>query len=29
MENLVENYIKKAGFTKGKNYFKEMYLSDI
>ena len=29
MENLVENYIVKAGFIKGKNYFKEMYLKDI
>ena len=29
MENLVERYIQKAGFRKGKNYFKEMYLSDI
>lgn len=29
MENLVENYIEKAGFVKGKNYFKEMYLKDI
>ena len=29
MENLVENYIEKAGFIKGKNYFKEMYLKDI
>lgn len=29
MENLVENYIKKAGFIKGKNYFKEMYISEI
>lgn len=29
MENLVESYIKKAGYEKGLNYFKEMYLSDI
>ena len=29
MEDLVENYIVKAGFVKGKNYFKEMYLKDI
>jgi type II restriction enzyme len=29
MENLVERYIQKAGFRKGENYFKEMYLSDI
>lgn len=29
MENLVESYIKKAGYKKGLNYFKEMYLSDI
>ena len=29
MEDLVENYIAKAGFVKGKNYFKEMYLKDI
>ena len=29
MENLVESYIKKAGYEKGINYFKEMYLSDI
>lgn len=29
MENLVESYIKKAGFIKGENYFKEMYISDI
>ena len=25
MECLVESYIKKAGFIKNKNYFKEMY----
>lgn len=29
MENLVESYIKKAGFIKDKTYFKEMYLKDI
>ena len=29
MENLVEEYIQKAGFIKGKNYFKEMYISEI
>lgn len=29
MENLVELYIRKAGFVKDKNYFKEMYVSDI
>lgn len=29
MENLVESFIKKAGFIKNKNYFKEMYLSDL
>ncbi len=29
MENLVEEYIKKAGYKKDVNYFKEMYLSDI
>ncbi len=29
MENLVESYIKKAGLVKDKNYFKEMYLSEI
>ena len=29
MEDLVELYIKKAGFVKDKNYFKEMYISDI
>ena len=29
MENLVEKYIKKAGFIKNKNYFKEMYISDV
>lgn len=29
MENLVESYIKKAGFIKEENYFKEMYISEI
>lgn len=29
MENLVEGYIQKAGYVKGKNYFKEMNLSEI
>jgi len=29
MENLVENYIEKAGFVKNKTYFKEMYLNEI
>lgn len=29
MENLVENYIQKAGFVSDVNYFKEMYLSDV
>ena len=29
MENLVEEYIKKAGFIKNKNYFKEMYIHEI
>ena len=29
MEDLVELYIRKAGFVKEKNYFKEMYISDI
>ena len=29
MEDLVEGYIVKAGYEKGINYFKEMYLSDI
>ena len=29
MENLVENFIKKAGFEKGKTYFKEMYIHQI
>ena len=29
MENLVEKYIKAAGFVKDVSYFKEMYLKDI
>ena len=29
MEDLVESFIKKAGFIKNKTYFKEMYLSDL
>ena len=29
MENLVEDYLQKAGLVKGINYFKEMYISDI
>lgn len=29
MEDLVENYIQKAGYKKNDNYFKEMYTSDI
>jgi type II restriction enzyme len=29
MENLVEGYIQKAGFIKGQNYFKEMYIHEI
>lgn len=29
MEDLVESFIVKAGYKKGINYFKEMYLSDI
>jgi type II restriction enzyme len=29
MEDLVEDYIIKAGYIKDVNYFKEMYLSDI
>ena len=29
MENLVESYLQKAGLVKGKDYFKEMYISDI
>lgn len=29
MEDLVESFIQKAGYIKGKNYFKEMYLSEV
>lgn len=29
MEDLVEDYLKKAGLLKGVDYFKEMYISDI
>lgn len=29
MEDLVESFIVKAGFTKGKSYFKEMYIHEI
>ena len=29
MENLVESFIKKAGFIKDKTYFKEMYINQI
>ncbi len=29
MENLVEEYLQKAGFIAGKTYFKEMYRSEI
>ena len=29
MEDLVESYIKKAGFVKNKTYFKEMYIHQI
>ena len=29
MEDLVENYIQKAGFKRDVNYFKEMYISDV
>ncbi|KIR02752.1 Type II restriction enzyme DpnII [Lachnospiraceae bacterium TWA4] len=29
MEDLVESYIKKAGFVKDSTYFKEMYLKEI
>jgi len=29
MEDLVESYIKKAGFIKNRNYFKEMYIHEI
>ena len=28
-EDLVESFIKKAGFKKGVNYFKEMYIHEI
>lgn len=29
MEDLVESYIKKAGFIKDESYFKEMYLAEV
>lgn len=29
MEDLVESFIRKAGFVKDKNYFKEMYIHQI
>lgn len=29
MENLVEDYLVKAGFVKGRDYFKEMCITDI
>lgn len=29
MEDLVESYLKKAGLVKDKDYFKEMYISEI
>lgn len=29
MENIVEDYIKKAGFIKNETYFKEMYIHQI
>lgn len=29
MEDLVENYIQKAGFVKEESYFKEMYIHEI
>ncbi len=29
MENLVEDFLQKAGLVKGVDYFKEMYISDI
>ncbi len=29
MENLVESYLIKAGFRRGTDYFKEMYIADI
>lgn len=29
MENLVESFIQKSGFTKGESFFKEMYIHQI
>ena len=29
MEDIVETYIKKSGFEKGKDYFKEVYVHDV
>lgn len=29
MENLVEDFIKEAGFERDKSYFKEMYISEV
>ncbi len=29
MEDLVESYLKRAGFVSGRTYFKEMYISEI
>lgn len=29
MENLVEKFIKRAGFERNESYFKEMYISQI
>lgn len=29
MEDLIESYIRKSGFVKNKNYFKEMYIHEI
>ena len=29
MEDLLESFIKKAGYVKGESYFKEMYIHDI
>ncbi len=29
MEDLVESFLEKAGFIKGRNYFKEMYIHQI
>lgn len=29
MEDLVESYIRQAGFKKDQTYFKEMYVSEI